>query len=152
MKEIKDVRMIEEIRGYEANDGTFFKSKEECEKYEGTAKAVITAEFNRLVVGNEFSEYLFFEGFGSGCDDFDMAIIDIKDADNLHKVNMLCALHKMDQITSDYIGKRVLVSLGYGRGFDCNLYPRTEEELIEGFKAQIKKYFHPEDKERKESD
>ena len=33
MKEIKEIRTIEEVVGYEAYDGTKFVDKTECEKY-----------------------------------------------------------------------------------------------------------------------
>lgn len=50
MKEIKQSRIIEEVTGYEAFDGTVFKTEEECIKYEGTAEAVITKRFFSHVV------------------------------------------------------------------------------------------------------
>lgn len=40
MKAITNVKTVEEIVGYEACDGTRFTTKEECQKYEDTAKAV----------------------------------------------------------------------------------------------------------------
>ena len=48
MKEIKKERTIFDCE-YEAYDGSIFKTKEECVKYEETAKCVIRKKFNDLV-------------------------------------------------------------------------------------------------------
>ena len=50
MKAITNVKTVEEIVGYEACDGTRFTTKEECQKYENTAEAVIKGRFKKLVV------------------------------------------------------------------------------------------------------
>ena len=50
---------------YEATDGTTFNSKEECEKYEQTAHAVLRTKFLKLVV-EEKNEW---ELFGVGSDE-----------------------------------------------------------------------------------
>ena len=65
---------------------------------------------------------------------------------------MLAELEKCESVSPDYIGKRVLVSIGYNGEFDCYLCPRTEEELIEQFKEDIKKFFHPKAKEGEAND
>lgn len=152
MKEIKRTRTIEEVTGYEAEDGTWFKTKEECEKYEETAKAVIRRNFKRLMIGEEFPECHIWERFGYGSEEFNLAIIEIKNEDDLRAVNMLAELEKCGSVSPDYIGKRVLVSIGYNGEFDCNLCPRTEEELIDQFKNDIAKFFHPKAKESDNND
>ena len=66
MKEIiKDKTIVEHYTVYQATDGTEFRDKVECEKYEQTAHAVVRTKFLKLVV-EESSEYDF---FGVGCDD-----------------------------------------------------------------------------------
>lgn len=153
MKELKRTRTIEEIRGYEANDGTFFSSKEECEKYEKTARAVIFNAFKQLVVDRIFPECFIWENYGYGSEEFSMAIIEIKNEDDLRAANMYFEEFKFcDQLTRDYIGKRILVNLGYGNEGDCRICPRTEEELIEQFKNDITKFFHPKAKESDSND
>ena len=64
MKEVKTERKIYDL-SYEAVDGTRFTCKEECEKYEQSAKAVLWAKFKKLVV-KEGTEYSMFT---VGCDD-----------------------------------------------------------------------------------
>ena len=157
MKELTHTKTVTETYGYQAYDGAFFSSKEECEKYEITAKAVIFNEFKRLFVGEDFSETQIFENFGYGSDEWGKAVIDIKNADDLHAVNMWIENAKYCDHTggldNSYIGKRLLVNLGqYGDFGDCNLYPRTEEELIEDFKRDIAKFFHPTPKEEKKDE
>ena len=48
MKEIKKERTVFDYK-YEAYDGSTFKTKEECIKYEETAKCVIRKKFNDLI-------------------------------------------------------------------------------------------------------
>ena len=64
MKEVQKKREVYDT-WYEAIDGTEFRTREECEKYEQTAHAVVRTKFLKLVV-EERSEYDF---FGVGCDD-----------------------------------------------------------------------------------
>ena len=148
MKEIKHTRMVEEIIGYQAEDGKNFRSKEECETYEETAKAVIFNEFKQLMINGEpFSENNIWENFGYGNEDFALAVIEIKDEHDLHIANMYSEAYKYGYtFPKEMIGKRVLVSLGYfGAYGDCAFFPRTEEELIESFSKTIEKVFHTDD-------
>lgn len=48
MEEIKKEKIVFDYE-YKAYDGTIFKNKEECEKYEETAKCVIRKKFNDLI-------------------------------------------------------------------------------------------------------
>lgn len=52
------------IYGWEAIDGTFFDNKEECQKYENSAKTVILAKYNKLVIKSGSEEELFYIGCG----------------------------------------------------------------------------------------
>lgn len=58
MKEIKTERTVTAYDiSYEAIDGTIFTTKEECEKYDKTAKAVLKMRFNRLLVDEPTNEW-----------------------------------------------------------------------------------------------
>ena len=59
MKEIKEEVKSYNIK-YEAIDGTIFYNKEECEKYDNSAKAVIKAKFKKLALA-ECNEYSLFK-------------------------------------------------------------------------------------------
>ena len=51
MKEIQKTKEhVEYITVYQANDGTEFQDREECERYEQTARAVLRTRFLKLVV------------------------------------------------------------------------------------------------------
>lgn len=58
MKEIKIENTVYTTQ-YEAIDGTRFTSKEECEKYDNTARAILKEKFRKLVV-EEGTEETFF--------------------------------------------------------------------------------------------
>lgn len=60
MKEIQKTKEhIEYITVYQANDGTEFQNREECEKYEQTASAVLRTRFLKLVIDKETEYNLF---------------------------------------------------------------------------------------------
>lgn len=129
MKTITNVKTVEEIVGYEACDGTRFKTKEECQKYENTAEAVIKGRFKKLVVKemagiditNEGSAYV-----GAGIEeDWYYALVEIKDENDLKAAQMYHTLegYKSGKYGFDetMIGKRVIVGIGTGK------YPMPEE-------------------------
>lgn len=58
MKEIKIENTVYTTQ-YEAIDGTRFTSKEECEKYDNTARAILKEKFRKLVI-DEGTEETFF--------------------------------------------------------------------------------------------
>lgn len=113
MKELKRTETIEKIIGYEANDGTHFNSKEECEKYEKTAFAVVHERFRKLVV-KEMSEYTMFMDYAVGSDEYIYALIDIKTENDMNTYNHFVQFTNDSKIIDEtYIGKRILVSLDY---------------------------------------
>ena len=69
MKEIKETETRYIIK-YQAIDGEIFNTKEECEKYDSTAKAVITSKFNKL----EKVEYSSWDVHGGSDDNVTLAI------------------------------------------------------------------------------
>lgn len=150
MIECKTTRTIEEITGYYAEDGKYFKDKAECEKHEQTAKMVIYNDFKRLIVGGDtFAECNIWERFGYGGEEYELAVIEIKDKEDLRIANMYGEINKKGTpLTEDVIGKRVLIDIGDTYCRDASWRPRTEEELIEMFKEDIKKFFHPEENKK----
>lgn len=117
MKEIqKEIKSY--ITKYEAFDGRLFDDKKECEKYENTANAVIMNEFFNHVI-KTITEYEL-SPYWIGSEEYDIAVIDIKDENALEHVNRAIQLcndkfksngHKL--LNNEYIGKRILMSLGY---------------------------------------
>ena len=157
MKEIKRTRTIEEIDCYEAFDGKRFTSKEECEKYEASSYGVIAKEFEKLFIRESFPECEIWEHFGYGSEEYEMAIIDIKDENDLFIANRYYEhinngnIKPESLIGSEYIGKRVLVSLGCFCDRSVYPYPRTWDELNDQFKREMTRMFNPVTKEQKEA-
>lgn len=84
MKEVKiEVKSLE-IK-YEAIDGTTFDNKEECKKYEDTAKCVLLSRYNKLVVDST-TEYDLMQ-FGS-----DEQYIDIVKVNNEKDIDTIMQL------------------------------------------------------------
>lgn len=153
MKELKHTKTIEETYGYQATDGKVFNSKEECEKYEKTAEMVIYNDFKQLMVGGDvFAECSLWENYGYGSEEYEYAIIDIKNADDLRIANMYGEINRKGQLSPDYIGKRILVHMGYQYDRNVGWCAHTEEELIEDFKKEIGLFFHPKAKEGEAND
>ena len=125
MKEVqKEIK--KHITIYEAIDGTEFKSKEECIKYEESAKCVLMAKYNKLVLrsGSEF------DIFNIGSEEETIDIIKINSLSDIDIILKLIALHypnaakdtewmqkKEDKLTDVY-NSNSLVAIG--RGYDSN--------------------------------
>lgn len=105
---------------YRASDGTEFYSKEECEKYENSAKAVLFTRYNSLIVRSG-SEY---ELFGFGCDDNVIDVVKVetpKDIDIILQLEALLYstnnLERYKEILKEALEKetKVLIFRGYNK-------------------------------------
>ena len=153
MKKIKETREV--VVSYEAFDGTRFDNEDECKKYESTAEAVITKAFYDLITRESgkpiddtlFAECEIWENYGYGSEEFDMAIIEIKNEEELEIANRFYEIKHGTGIGREYIGKRILVNIGYSYDNYYGVYarPRTREELIEDFTKNIDTYFKKEE-------
>lgn len=76
------------ICGWEAIDGTFFENKEECKKYENSAKTVILAKYNKLVVKSGSEEELFYIGCGDN-------IVDIVKISKYSDIDVILQLYTL---------------------------------------------------------
>lgn len=151
MKEIKTTRTIEEVTAYEADDGTLFKTADECKKYENSAHYAIYNQFLGLAISESFSEDQIFENFGYGSEEYSLVIIDIKDEKDLKIANMFAEMQipkfpekeeKKFRFDSSRIGQRILVAIGNDYCKNCYIYG-TQEEMVEMFKRDIDKHFNP---------
>lgn len=142
MKELTREVTTTEVIGYIAADGKEFRNKEECEKYERTAKGVIQADFEKLVMAEE-SEYGLFENFGGGSEDYRIVRITIDNMEELRQANMYSQLiNNKNLFTEEHIGKSLIVGTGWQHDA-CYLYG-TIEELVEKFRADITGALYPE--------
>ena len=62
MKEIK-VKVENTYIKYQAVDGTVFDNKEECDKYEKSAKGVIFGKLKKLIVNDEYDAWTLLGGY-----------------------------------------------------------------------------------------
>ncbi len=148
MKEIKRERIVIDIIGYEAVDGTQFDTREECEKYEKiTARAVIVERFKKLVV-NYIEEATItncgdgYVGCGSG-EGWYFALVKINNEADLDVLRMYKELTRPtanQKIDDNLIGKEIIVSIGERRyengsyddefAFDnCWIYGTIEDQI-----------------------
>lgn len=137
MKEVqKEIK--QHITVYEAVDGAEFKSKEECKKYEESAKCVLIAKYNKLVVKTG-SESDIFEGIGS--EDETINIVKINNASDIDIILKLIALHypsvaknpewlqKRESRLTDAYNSNSLVIIGRGYEGDCFYLSTTFNEI-----------------------
>jgi hypothetical protein len=114
MKEVvKEVIKRETI--WEASDGTQFTSKEECQKYENTAKCVIRTRYSSLIVKSLREEDLLI----NGCYDNIIEVIKLDDSSDINTVLAMCKLYGYDE--EETVCKRALKSDSYiliNRGYD----------------------------------
>lgn len=143
-KIVEKVVVTKENVLWKAYDGTTFGSEEECKKYEATAESVIKKAFMKLVVGNIVPECYIWGDYGYGSEEFMMAIIDIKDANDLMIANKYFELRGADElINAKYIGKRIMVNIGfdYDRFISVKVNPRTMDDVIEQFTKEMDRVF-----------
>lgn len=81
MKTITKNRTIEDVY-YQAIDGTEFRDKQECEKYEASAYAVINSKYRNLVI-HTTTEY---DLFSAGSDDNTVEVVKLS---NNHDIDVV---------------------------------------------------------------
>lgn len=148
MKEIKRTKTIEEIVGYETEDGRVFKTKEEAEKYEETAAYACYMQFKELMISEPFRERELYESFGYGSEEYYLCVIKIKNETDLKKALMYQQMRDKNckKFTTDMIGKTLLVALGCD-DWDPTCAPvGTYEDLVSKFAREVKPYFEKEEK------
>lgn len=136
MKEVqKEIK--QHITVYEAIDGTEFNSKEECKKYEESAKCVLIAKYNKLVVRSA-SE---FDIFNIGSEEETINIIKINSLSDIDTILKLIALHsptvsrnpewlqERESRLTDAYNSNSLVVIGRGYEGDCFYLSTTFNEI-----------------------
>ena len=138
MKEIqKETKQY--ITLYEAIDGTKFTSKEECRKYEESAKCVLMAKYNRLVLTSD----TMWNFFNVGSDEETVDIVKLNGLPDIDVVLKLIALNSPTQAANhpewlqekeDVLAKAIKedspVVIGRGYEGDCFYIYFTIFDLI----------------------
>ena len=163
--EVKKItKTVEEVVGYVAFDGKEFKVKEECEKYEATAHAVIKREFIEKCVRYEVEETVasgYEDGYYcAGCgEDYYDAVVFIHNEDELRIAQMFQEIVQpaaKRRFTTEDIGKDLIVAIGE-RDYNtkklyydnCYIYG-TFDEMVDEFKNSIDKLFDESNKTSRE--
>lgn len=110
MKEI--TRTKTEVVGYESTDGTYFDTKDECQRYEQSALCVVRGRIKEIALKST-TEYGLFE---MGSVDCDLFVVIPKSKEDINLLNQLAILINGDdqrQVTDGAIGKTVFVYTGY---------------------------------------
>lgn len=151
MKTLTREETVEKVYGYEASDGTFFKSEDECRKYEEGARcaaslAAKSLEFSKTT-GGSFHDNVFCFGYED-----DVVVYDIKTANDLQIVNTYIELINQygtkRVIPPEHIGKKVCVSFWDG---DSAYISGTRSEMRACFEAYLNTLFGEEIKTENES-
>lgn len=124
MKEITKEK-IQKYSIWEANDGTEFNSKEECVKYEDSARCAIMTKYN-LLVKKTLVEW---DIFGTGSEEFQIDIVCLNNEDDITTVLQSIAFENCyianDEEKMSKIRKSLSTSLNkcpvfIGRGCEYN--------------------------------
>ena len=122
MKEISVEKTLT-VRKYEAVDGTLFDDKDECQRYENTARCVLLSKYNKLIIKSA-TEYDLFE-MGSEETVIDLikikhksdipTIVQLVILDNQHLIKDQDRIDRMyEQLESASIaGETFMISRGY---------------------------------------
>lgn len=137
MKEQIITREVKEVNGYIADDGTWFKHKDDCQRYEESAKMVVRAMIKEKIVGT-CSQY---ELLGGGCDDIDIEFFNIDSMETLELANRYAKLAGYSgerlMFKTEDIGKIVGIEWDYDH-IDCWRFGNIDE-VIENIRKQYKK-------------
>lgn len=124
MTEVKVTRTVEEVTGYKAIDGTYFRDVEECKKYEESAKCVTLAKVKEYRIGR-LSEYQLLD---AGCDEIAYDIFRVENEKVFDDIMMYIAskIYSPDSYMSDYIerkddfiGEEMIVRWNYDEDWCC---------------------------------
>ncbi len=145
MKEVTKEVTRTEVAYYEAADGTHFYSKEECVKYEESAKCVVAKEIEKYRLA-QMNEYELYDGAGS--EEYDIDVYHIENAEVLEKLNIfrnLCDCH-VPIIGEEFIGKTILLAWDYDKYSSYNL--GTIDDLLGRMRKAYTEAITPKEEEK----
>lgn len=143
MKEIKVEETISHVE-YMANDGTQFKDKQECRKYEESAQGVLLAKYMDYVVKQTTEDGI----YDCGSEDYYIDVVHVRDMNAVTIISQLFILFNPQYNCGDrleYLSKlhkkldKALDDNDYvfiGRGYQNDEFwiTKTASEAIEGIK------------------
>lgn len=123
---------------YEANDGTLFTCKEQCEAYENTEECVINSAFESVLSCSVSGESIQ-DAMNYPCADDDYVVVEVKDVNVFKVVNMKIGFSGgLKKVPVSCIGKSVIVYKGYdGETSFCG----EVNEFIDRINNNLRKLF-----------
>lgn len=149
---MKEIKQTYQVTKYQAEDGTIFDTKEECEKYDKSAKCVLLGKYNDLVI-RQTNCYDLCNPFG-GSDEYDVDIVKVSTKEDVDLILQLVYFYNPNFRKKDYHEREIniiklvnsaLISdshiLFIGRGYSvdedfCVL--TTKENLIDTIEQHCK--------------
>lgn len=95
----KKIEIVSYKTVYEAIDGTEFTSKDECKKYEESARCVLMAKYSKLILTSD-TEWNLFE---MGSEDFIVDVIKLNNEKDIDVVLQLIALERYTLPSTEYM-------------------------------------------------
>ena len=130
-------KVVKEVNGYIADDGTWFKYKEECEKYEESAKMVLFSMIKEKMIAETNIYGLIHEG----SEDDGVEIYNVDSLETVELLNRYIMLNtyekKKDLFKTDMIGKKIIVCWSYDRDYCWS--KGTIEDLLNEIKERYDK-------------
>ena len=143
MKEIS-VEQKTYIRKWEAKDGTQFNSREDCEKYEDSAKCVILTKYKDFVI-KESDEYHF---FGVGNEDCQVDVVRVPNEKAIDVIfQAFCFFRDWDSDENKEKARKIITNafeyndfLLIGNDYELNNFYiiGTLSDVIEKIKERVK--------------
>lgn len=137
MKEVY-VEEVKKVFKYEAIDGTLFNSKEECIKYENSAKTAVKALYKKLIIKSIAETEL----FSVGSDDNTLELVKVKTQEDIKILLQMCYIYNITHESSlDRITKLAtkametndIIIIGRGYDDDCFWIIDTKQDIINTF-------------------
>lgn len=97
---MREIRQTYQVTKYQAEDGTIFDTKEECKKYDESAKCVLLGKYNDLVI-RQTDCYHLCDPFG-GSEDYGVDVVKVNTKEDVDLILQLVYfyrpyLHKEDR-------------------------------------------------------
>ena len=137
MKEVY-VEEVKKVFKYEAIDGTLFNSKEECIKYENSAKVAVKALYKKLIIKSIAETEL----FSVGSDDNTLELVKVKTQEDIKILLQMyyiysssneASLDRITKLATKAMETNDILIIGRGYDDDCFWIIDTKQDLINTF-------------------
>lgn len=137
MKEVY-VEEVKKVFKYEAIDGTLFSNKEECIKYENSAKVAVKALYKKLIIKSIAETEL----FSVGSDDNTLELVKVKTQEDIKILLQMyyiysssneASLDRITKLATKAIETNDILIIGRGYDEECFWVIDTKQDLINTF-------------------